>query len=170
MNSSEPRRCHAFVADTGEQCRRPAARFSPYCWHHRETGWLVGFVGTTLTALALVATILIFLYQERSPSLTATCLPPADGNPSELICTVENSGRRESRDAVVSFTNLLPLGTRVWGVDPVAAVVMEEAPMPPDPILITNVPATGQGTVAKTTTQMTESAAAKGVSQRLLNL
>jgi hypothetical protein len=155
--------CRSIVEATGERCRRPAATFSPYCWHHRETTWLVGFVGTSLTALGFIAMFFIFLWQERAPHLSARCEPPPDGSPSELICTVKNSGWRESRDPVVSFTNMLPLQTRVWAA-PETGVQMQEADVPPVPVLKTTLPALRAGESSQVVTSPSntvESAAAK---------
>ena len=78
----------------------------------------------------------IFLWQERAPQLSANCNPPEDGSPSQLVCTVKNAGWRESRDVVVSFTNMLPLQTIVWA-PPEAGVQMQEADVPPVPVLKT---------------------------------
>lgn len=133
--------CRSIVERTGERCSKNAARWSQYCWHHRETGWLLGFV---LGLAAIAIGIAIAAYQERSPFVTAECQPSQDGDPSQLVCMLHNSGRKEARDVVVSFTNLLPLGTKAWATDPDVAIHYEEAEIPPDPILTTTIAPDGK--------------------------
>jgi len=137
------RQCEHFVTSSAARCSRRAAWGSQYCWHHRETNWMLGIASTfALGAISIV----IALYQMLPPVLDAECVPPDDGNPSQLICRVTNSGWRESRDSVVSFTNLLPLGTKTWGATPEMNVRMEEAEAPPDPTFCATLPVNGEAT------------------------
>lgn len=126
---SSKSRCRA-VTNNGDQCTKSAARFSQYCWHHRETGWLLSFV---VAVVALIGMFVIFFVQERFPKLSATCEPPSDGDPSQLHCRIENEGRGPAGSVTVSFGYVLPLETKARAEFPDLAVEIKEAELPPDP-------------------------------------
>jgi hypothetical protein len=113
----------------GEGCRNRHLPFSRYCWRHQDVTWVIG---TVVGLLGVVATILVAIYQERSPALQVWCRPPDDGNPCALSCYIKNSGRAEARDVYLSFNNVLLLDTKV-AASPELGISLVESENLPDP-------------------------------------
>src|SRR5262245_13576223 len=107
----EPRRCSAVTLE-GHRCSKRPLPTSRYCVHHIDKG---GTLATSAFSaiLSVVITLVTVAYQDRAPDVSASCQPPADGNPAEMTCTVTNSGRAEAREVFVSFNGFLLVGTRV---------------------------------------------------------
>jgi hypothetical protein len=123
----EQRRCSAVTLH-GEQCTKRPLPTSRYCWQHVDkAGALATFVISSLLSIGL--TLATVAYQDRAPDISATCVPPADGNPAELTCTVANSGRAEGREVFVSFNGFLLDGTRVRS-QPQDGVEVQESDAP----------------------------------------
>lgn len=129
MSSSLKKQCLSVTLH-GERCRNHSLPAGRYCWRHIDLG---GSAILSLVISALLA-ILIVMYQDRSPDVTAVCGVPPDGDPSNISCTVSNSGRKEAREVSVSFNSMLPVGTVVAN-SPEYATKIEEATTPPDPFL-----------------------------------
>lgn len=73
-------------------------------------------------------------FQERFPVIDAECRVSVTGNPCSLECTVHNSGRGESRDVFISFSKMLPLGTKVLSA-PETGIELIESDILPNPIV-----------------------------------
>ena len=110
----------------GEVCRNRHAPFSLYCWRHQDPTLILS------TLVSLLITVLVVIYQERSPSLEASFNLVDGGDPSALICIITNHGRAEAKDVFLSFNNMLPLETKVLG-SPELGLSVLESDAPPDP-------------------------------------
>jgi hypothetical protein len=92
------------------------------------------WIGLSIGVLGILVTILIAIYQTKSPRLNVACLHAQDGNPAALACEVRNDGRGEARNVLISFNNMLPVATKVFAGPEVGAQIVE-AEAPPDPAL-----------------------------------
>lgn len=91
-------------------------------------------VPTLLAVIGILVTIIIALYQQRSPETSVECHPLPDGDRCALECVVENSGSKAAEDVYVGFTKVLPLGTKVLTSHEIEIQIIE-AETPPDPNL-----------------------------------
>ena len=69
----------------------------------------------------------------REPEVAVRCGLDDKADPSKLICFVENRGRGEARDVLISFADSLPTDTVVQA-PPELGIRIEEAGSPPDPL------------------------------------
>jgi len=89
-------------------------------------------IGSLLTIIGILVSIIIALYQERSPEVSVECHPLPTGDPCVLECVVGNSGKKLAADVYVGFTKMLPLGTKVLA-SPEIRLQLIEAETLPDP-------------------------------------
>jgi hypothetical protein len=130
MQSGDESKYCRSITNQDVRCRNRHLPSSRYCWRHQDLGlWII----EVLTfGIGLAASILILFYQEREPLLSARCYPDEAGDPSKLLCTVDNSGRAEARDIYVAFSDLIPLETKVFG-QPELGMRIIEVDSPPNP-------------------------------------
>lgn len=91
------------------------------------------WIGFGIGIVGIVLSIVISWYQLQVPSLQLTFNVP-DGSPASLGCTISNTGRGQATDIALSFAFMLPVGTHVLS-DAEVRAVLEEAFLPPDPLL-----------------------------------
>lgn len=93
---------------------------------------MVEVVSILIGVIGVLVTIIIFLYKERAPILSAECHPLPNGVPHMIECTVRNAGRKDAKDVFIGFTNMLPAGTRLFAPPDMAAELIP-ADLLPDP-------------------------------------
>ena len=101
---------------------------------NERAGMTQFLLGLAIGILGILVTIVVAIYQQRSPRLSVEFQIPTDGDPAAIDCLVRNEGRGEARDVILSFRNMLPLDTKVFAAPEVGAELVESE-SPPDPTL-----------------------------------
>lgn len=120
------KKCNAIIRN-GTRCSKPKLWGSRYCWWHQD--YVV-----ILAIIAILIPVFIFSFQERHPSLDVKYDVLKNGNPCALTCIVSNTGRKEARDAIMSFNNMLPVQTKVFA-KPELGITLIESEILPNPRL-----------------------------------
>ncbi len=116
----------------GKRCSKKSIWLSKYCYLHQDpTAWIIG------TALGVLVTISIAVYQTREPNISVRCETNEHGSPDKLVCYVDNHGRGEAKDIYVAFTEFIPIDTEVISAPEVNAKLIP-VKSPPDPNLNPN--------------------------------
>ena len=97
--------------------------------------WIYIIIGSVLLAIGgILCAYGWHKLAERDPILSAECTITDVNDPCTLNCVVENSGRGEARDILLSFEKMLPLETKVFA-SPETGVKIEESQTLPNPIV-----------------------------------
>lgn len=127
------RQCYSTTKD-GIQCTKSRLRFSRYCIYHQDIGILLTIWGIMIGIIGIIFSVGTAFYQDKHPILQVICDVTETGDPSILKICVTNSGRLEAKDIYLSFTDVLPFETEVYGRPEYGLQIIESKTLP-DPYL-----------------------------------
>lgn len=105
------KKCKAFSSISQKQCSNKPFGGSLYCWHHQDRRPLLISIVISFV-IGIITGWLVNWWWTREAQVFASCYP-IDNDYCAMECKIENKGNKNAEDTVISFSYLLPTGTRL---------------------------------------------------------